>query len=99
MRLIISTITAQEKSLKTLQNERDNLEHSLDSARVNFSRDLEKLNASLIMAEERYQSLEAKSLIEVESARQYASKLERDLNKLRESSRLDHTNHQRELSL
>ncbi len=93
-----STLAAQEKSLKMLQNERDNLERSLESVRAGFSRDLEKLNASLIMAEERYRMLEAKSLLEVDRARQYASKLEKELNKLRETTRSDHVSHQNELS-
>lgn len=93
-----STLAAQEKTLKTLQNERDNLERSLESARAGFSRDLEKLNASLIIAEERYRMLEAKSLLEVDRARQYASKLEKELNKLRETTRSDHVSHQNELS-
>lgn len=93
-----STLAAQEKSLKTLQNERDNLERLLEDARAGFSRDLEKLNASLIMAEERYRMLEAKSLLEVDRARQHASKLEKELNKLREITRSDHVSHQKELS-
>lgn len=93
-----SAMAAQEKSLKTLQNERDHLERLLEGSRADFSRDLEKLNISLIMAEERYQSLEAKSLLEVDRARQHASKLDKELNKLRETSRSDHVSHQKELS-
>lgn len=92
------TLAVQEKLLKTLQNERDNLERSLESVRAGFSRDLEKLNASLIMAEERYRMLEAKSLLEVDRARQHASKLEKELNKLLETTRSDHVSHQKELS-
>lgn len=93
-----SALAAQEKALKTLQNERDHLERSLESSRADFSRDFEKLNTSLIMAEERYQSLEAKSLLEVDRARQHASKLEKELNKLRETSRSDNLSHKKELS-
>lgn len=93
-----STLVAQVKTLKTLQNERDNLERSLEVARTGFSCDLEKLNVSLTKAEERYRTLEAKSLLEVDRARQQASKLEKELIKLRETTRSDHVSHQKELS-
>jgi chromosome segregation ATPase len=93
-----STLAAQDKSLKTLQNERDNLERSLEAARAGFSCDLEKLNVSLAKAEERYRALEARSLLEVDRSRQNSSKLEKELNKLRETTRLDQASHQKELS-
>lgn len=92
------TLTKQENAFKTLQNERSNLERSLESARAGFSHDLEKLNASLIMAEERYRALEAKSLLEVDRTRQNASKLEKELNKHLETTRSVYVSHQKELS-
>lgn len=91
-------LTVQENAFKTLQNERDNLERLLEAARAGFSCDLDKLNASLIKAEERYRTLEAKSLLEVDRTRQNASKLEKELNKHRESTKSDQASYQKELS-
>lgn len=50
------------------------------------------------MAEERFRMREAKSLLEVDRVRQHASKLEKELIKLRVTSRLDHASHHKELS-
>ncbi|MDP3307104.1 DNA-binding protein [Methylotenera sp.] len=93
-----STLAAQEKTLKTLQNERDKLELSLEAARAGFSCNLDKMNVSLNKAEERYRMLEAKSLLEVDRTRQHASKLEKELTKLREATRSDQVIQQKELS-
>lgn len=93
-----STLVAQEKTLKTLQNERDKLELSLEAARAGFSCNLDKMNVSLNKAEERYRMLEAKSLLEVDRTRQHASKLEKELTKLREATRSDQVIQQKELS-
>lgn len=78
----VSAFVALEKSLKTLQNERDQLERSLETARQGFSSDLDKVHIALAKAEERYRSLEAKSLLEVDRERQRALKLEKDLIQL-----------------
>lgn len=77
-----SALVAFEKSLKTLQNERDQLERSLETARQGFSSDLDKVHIALAKAEERYRSLEARSLLEVDRERQRALKLEKDLIQL-----------------
>lgn len=93
------TLTKQESALKTLQNERGNLMLSLETARNEFSSDLEMMNVSLSKAEERYRLLEAKSLLEVDRARQHVSKLEKELTKLRETTKLNQASQQKELSL
>lgn len=88
----ISALANLEKALKTLQNERDQVERSLEAARQGFSNDLDKVNVALIKAEERYRALEARSLIEVDRERQRVIKLEKELAQsgdvLREQQRL-----------
>lgn len=78
-----STLVAQEKSLKSLQNERDSLSASLVNTKSSFSKDLEVINASLHKAEDRYRSLEKKTLLEVDHARQQVLKLEKEVLILR----------------
>lgn len=85
----ISTLTTQEKTLKTLLIERDNLAKTLEDVRNRFSQDLGKLSASLGKAEEQYRSLERKSLLEIEKERQNVLKLEKANSKLREASMSD----------
>lgn len=92
------TLTEQENAFKTLQNERDNLQRLFKAARAGFSCDLDKLNASLIKAEERYLTMEAKSMLEVDRTRQNATKLEKELHKHRESTKSEQTSYQKELS-
>lgn len=95
----ISTIATQEKTLKTLLNERDNISRSLEDTRKTFSQDLDKLNASLGKAEEQYRSLERKSLLEIEKERQNVIKLEKVHSKLRETSRSDQEKYQKDVVL
>lgn len=88
----ISALASLEKTLKTLQNERDQMECSLEAARQGFSNDLDKVNVALAKAEERYRALESRSLIEVDRERQRVIKLEKELAQsgdvLREQQRL-----------
>ncbi len=77
-----STLAAQEKMLKTLLNERDNLARSLEDVRSTFSQDLDKLNASLGKAKTQYRSLEKKSLLEIDRERQNIIKLEKVNSKI-----------------
>ncbi|OIQ84899.1 hypothetical protein GALL_332590 [mine drainage metagenome] len=93
----ISTLATFEKSFESLQNERVNLDRSLEATRTGFSRDIEIINVALSKAEERYRLLEAKSLMEVDRERQRASKLEKELIKIRETTRTDQVDQQKEL--
>ncbi|GBG14792.1 uncharacterized protein NMK_2393 [Novimethylophilus kurashikiensis] len=87
----ISTLATLEKTLRTLQNEREQLECGLEAARQAFSADLEKVNVALAKAEERYRALEARALLEVDRERQRVVKLEKEFarqgNSLREQQR------------
>ena len=101
----ISTLNAQEKTLKTLLIERDRLAHSLEESRKAFSQDLEKMNASLRKTEEQYRMLEKKALLELDKARQDAVKLEKTNSALRSAAkaeqerfRKDNTNLQNTIS-
>jgi chromosome segregation ATPase len=77
-----STLATLEKSLKSLQDEREQLARSLEAARQGFSKDLDKVNVALAKAEERYRALEAKSLIEVDRERQHSLNAEKEQIKL-----------------
>lgn len=95
----INTLATQEKALKTLLNERDNLARSLEDTRKTFSQDLDKLNASLGRAEAQYRSLEKKSLLEIEKERQNVIKLEKVQSKLGETYRSDQERYQKDIAL
>lgn len=95
----VSTLSALEKTLKTLLDERDTIERALQDARKAFSNDLDKLNASLGKAEEQYRSLEKKSLLEMEKERQSVIKSENVISTLRDLSIADQEKHQREVAL
>jgi DNA repair exonuclease SbcCD ATPase subunit len=94
----ISTLAGLEKSLKTLQNEREQLERALEAARKGFSDDIDKVNVALNKAEERYRALEARSLLETDRERQVAKKLERDNSALRAALRDQDRLHMKELA-
>jgi hypothetical protein len=78
-----NTLAIQEKTLKSLKIERDNLSTALSEEKATFSRDLNLINASLQKAEERFRSLENKSLLEVDQARQLIKRLEKEIISLR----------------
>ena len=94
----ISALDNLRKSLKTLQNDREQLEHGLEAARQAFSTDLDKVNVSLAKAEERYRALEARSLLEVDRERQRSTKLEKELSQLRDVQRKQQQLHNKEIA-
>lgn len=94
----ISALDNLKKSLKTLQNDREQLEHGLEAARQGFSTDLDKVNVSLAKAEERYRALEARSLLEVDRERQRSTKLENELSQLRNAQREQQRSHNKEMA-
>ena len=57
-----STLVAQEKSLKTLQIERNELSGSIVNMKTSFSNDIAVISHSLNKAEERYSGLEKNRL-------------------------------------
>jgi len=98
----ISTLVSHEKSLKSLQDERELLKRSLEAARQGFSNDLDKVNLALAKAEERYRALEAKSLIEVDRERQHALSVGKELaklNKLLTASQSTNVTHLKKLGM
>lgn len=78
-----NTLAMQEKTLKLLKIERDNLSTALSEEKATFSRDLNLINVSLQKAEDRFRSLENKSLLEVDQARQLIKRLEKEIISLR----------------
>lgn len=95
----INTLATQEKTLKTLLNERESLVRSLEDTRKTFSQDLDKLYASLGKAEAQYRSLEKKSLLEIDKEHQNVIKLEKLYSKLVETSRSDQKRYQKDIEI
>jgi chromosome segregation ATPase len=79
----ISALAQQENALKTLQNKCDTLEQQIEGCRLSFSADLEKVNVSLALAEERYRALETKSLLAIDRERQAGKEKEKENVSLR----------------
>lgn len=94
----ISALARLEKSLLELQEDRTRLERGLDSARLGFRADLEKVSASLAKAEERYRALEARSLLEVDKERQVAKSLQKEILQLRSEFQKQERLHAKELT-
>ena len=63
-----------KESLKSLQNEKLVLEAALGDVRANFSKEVDKLHSSLQLSEQRYRSLESKTLLDVDRERVRSSK-------------------------
>lgn len=63
-----------KESLKSLQNEKLSLEGALGDVRFNFSKEVDKLHSSLQLSEQRYRSLESKTLLDVDRERVRSSK-------------------------
>lgn len=79
MQVNTSTLNLKEESLIGLENERNKLNDELIQTKFTFSRDLSLINASLEKAELRFRSLEKKSLVEVDQARQRNKSLEKEI--------------------
>lgn len=94
----ITTLARLEKTLQTLQDQREYLERGLEAARQGFSADLDKVKVALAMAEERYRALEARSLLEIDRERQLSKKLDKDNSALRAALRDQDRVHMKELS-
>jgi hypothetical protein len=92
-----NTLAMQEKTLKSLKIERDNLSTLLSEEKATFSRDLNLINASLQKAEDRFRSLENKSLLEVDQARQLIKCLEKEIISLRKITKDDQSSYFKDL--
>ena len=84
-----STLVAQEKSLKTLLIEKNELSSSMVNMKASFSKDITVISQSLNMTEERYTGLEKKSLLELDNLRQQVKKLDKQLSESRNKSASD----------
>lgn len=94
----ISTLRGLEKTLKTLQGDKSQLERSIEVARQGLSTDLDKMNVALIKAEDRYKALEARALLEMDGERQRAIKLEKELSNLGDTLRAQQKLHLKEMA-
>jgi len=94
----ISALVGLEKTLKTLQDDRDQLERALESARQGFSRDLDKINVTLNMADERYRALETKLLVDVDRERQRTAQLLKELKLAKDAVRMEQERHHKSVA-
>ncbi|MDI1309266.1 MAG: DNA-binding protein [Methylotenera sp.] len=92
------TLASKEKALKSLKNEKNDYRKQIEVLKSSFSKDLAVINASLQKTEFRYESLERRSLIEIDQTRQLIKKLEKELQNSRKSNfSLEHA-HKKELA-
>lgn len=69
----------QNKTLLELKNDKVKLEADLKNSQKAFSDEVNKMHESLKLSDERYRTLEAKTLIELDRERQRSAKIEADL--------------------
>lgn len=93
-----SALADLEKSFKSLQNERDQLERTLEQANERFSMDLDKISGLLEKSDERYRALEAKLLLEVDRERQKTVQLQKDLKIAKDDLRVEQGRHQKSIA-
>jgi ribosomal protein L29 len=90
-RLIDNQILATEKeSLSTLQNEKTNLETSLKNMKQDYTEEINKLHATLKLANDRYKKIESKSLMDLDRERQQVYKLESEIAELKRALLKEH---------
>lgn len=81
----INTLAHQDKSLKSLQNEKSLLEIELTKGQANYSAQVDKLHDSLKISDQRFRALESKTLLDVDRERQRAAKLEKEITRLNQT--------------
>lgn len=81
----INTLAHQEKSLRSLKNEKSLLEVELTKGQANFSAQVDKLHDSLKISDQRFRALESKTLLDVDRERQRAAKLEKEITRLNQA--------------
>lgn len=72
-----------EEQLERIRGERTELQHALELARRDFSVELDKLQASVQLAEERFRASEQRALLEIDRERSLASKRQNELSTVR----------------
>lgn len=72
-----------EEQLVGMRGERTELQHALELARRDFSVELDKLNASIQLAEERFHASEQRALLEIDRERSLAAKYQKELSAVR----------------
>ncbi len=97
IRLNTDTLAMKEKSLKSLENDKTVLIQQLDETKQSFSRDLTIINESLLLAESRFNSLEKKSLLELDSYRQQIKISEKSIKQQEALRKNDQAIHLKEI--
>lgn len=72
-----------EEQLEKMRGERTELQHALELARRDFSVELDKLQASVQLAEERFRASEQRALLEIDRERSLAAKHQKELSIVR----------------
>lgn len=72
-----------EEQLERMRGERTELQHALELARRDFSVELDKLQASVQLAEERFRASEQRALLEIDRERSLAAKHQKELSTVR----------------
>lgn len=72
-----------EEQLERMRGERTELQHALELARRDFGVELEKLQASVQLAEERFCASEQRALMEIDRERSLAAKHQKELSTVR----------------
>lgn len=90
-RLIDNQVLAtQKESLGTLQNEKTTLETSLKNMKQEFTSEINKLHATLKLADDRYRKLESKAVMELDRERQRVYKFESEIAELKKALLKEH---------
>lgn len=72
-----------EEQLEKMRGDRTELQHALELARRDFSVELDKLQASVQLAEERFHVSEQRALLEIDRERSQAAKRQKELSAVR----------------
>lgn len=72
-----------EEQLEKMRGDRTELQHALELARRDFSVELDKLQASVQLAEERFHASEQRALLEIDRERSQAAKRQKELSAVR----------------
>lgn len=82
----VSTRVAMESQLELAQLSQIEQQKAITDARRDFSLELEKLRQSLKLTEERYMAAESRALLEIDRERTIAVKLQKELEKTRNTA-------------
>lgn len=77
-----------EEQLERMRGDRTELQHGLELARRDFSVELDKLQTSVQLAEERFSASEQRALLEIDRERSLAAKRQKELSAVRAAADL-----------